>query len=78
VIVVVNMADRAYDSYTIGFPRPGLWTVRFNSDWRGYSEDFNSHPSLDTTAESGERDGVPFHGSLGLGRYSAVMLSQER
>ncbi|HJR78067.1 MAG TPA: alpha-amylase family glycosyl hydrolase [Nitrospiraceae bacterium] len=78
VVVVVNMADRAYDAYTIGFPRSGLWTVRFNSDWRGYSEDFNNQPSLDTMAEPGERDGLPSHGSLGLGRYSAVILSQER
>ena len=78
VVIVANMAHRAYDSYTIGFPQSGLWRVRFNSDWRGYSEDFGNHPSMDTMAEPGERDGMPYHGSLGLGRYSAVILSKDR
>ena len=77
VLVVANFANRAYDSYTIGFPRPGLWRVRFNSDWNGYSPDFGNGFSYDTVAEGGPRDGLPFSGNVGVGPYSAVILSLE-
>lgn len=76
VVVVVNMTNRAYDSYIIGLPRPGMWRVRFNSDWNGYSADFDNHASFDTEAQEGRTHGLPCHGTVGLGRYSAVILSQ--
>jgi 1,4-alpha-glucan branching enzyme len=75
VIVVLNFKNTAYTSYTIGLPRPGTWYLRFNSDWSGYAPDFG-HPSYDATAESGGRDGLPCSGNVGLGPYSAVVLSQ--
>lgn len=76
VIVVVNLANQSYDSYSIGFPRDGLWKVRFNSDWNGYSSDFSNQLSYDTTARQPGRDGMPFSGNVGIGIYTAVILSQ--
>ncbi len=76
VIVLINMSDRRFDDYQIGFPRAGRWKVRFNSDWNGYSNDFSNTPSLDTEAYAGGEDGLPAHGSLAIGPYSAVILSQ--
>jgi 1,4-alpha-glucan branching enzyme len=76
VIVVVNMANRAYGSYSIGFPRDGLWKVRFNSDWNGYSPDFGNTLSYDTAAGQPGRDSMPFGGNVGIGPYSAIILSQ--
>jgi 1,4-alpha-glucan branching enzyme len=49
-----------------------------HSDWDGYSDDFGNHSSMDTMAGPGERDGLQYHGCLGLGRYSAVILSRDR
>jgi 1,4-alpha-glucan branching enzyme len=77
VIVVVNLANRSYASYRIGFPRSGAWRVRFNSDWNGYSQDFGNHPSHDTVAEVGGIDGLPFSAKVALGPYTAVILSQD-
>ena len=77
VIVVVNLANQSYDSYSIGFPRDGLWKVRFNSDWNGYSSDFTNHPSYDTAAAQPGRDGMPYSGNVGIGPYTAVILSQD-
>ena len=77
VIVVLNLANRAYDSYAIGFPRPGLWRVRFNSDWSGYSPDFASHPGYHATAEPGGYDGLDFLGEIGIGPYTALILTQD-
>lgn len=77
VIVVLNMANRSYDKYRIGFPRPGVWRVRFNSDWIGYNPGFSNHPSNDTVVKEGKRDGMPGKGDIGIGPYSAVILSQD-
>ncbi|WP_204901779.1 alpha-amylase family glycosyl hydrolase [Prosthecochloris marina] len=77
VVVVVNMSNRSYPVYTIGFPRSGKWRVRFNSDWSGYSSDYSSHPGYDTEAYPGMKDGLRFHGAIGIGAYSALILSQD-
>lgn len=77
VVVVLNMANRAYDSYAIGFPWEGVWKVRFNSDWNGYSPDFGNHQSNDTVARAGGRDGMPHSGNVGIGPYTVIILSQD-
>ncbi|MFN6495875.1 MAG: alpha-amylase family glycosyl hydrolase [Nostoc sp. DedQUE01] len=79
VIVIVNMGDRSYDSYSLGFPRGGTWWVRFNSDWNGYSPDFGNHPGYDTFAQRSnpnDPDGMPFRANVGIGPYSVLILSQ--
>ncbi len=76
VVIVANFGNRGYDSYRIGFPRSGRWNVRFNSDWSGYSPDFSNWHSYDTTADAGSADGMPCHGNVGIGPYTAVILSQ--
>lgn len=77
VVVVANFADRGYERYSIGFPRPGLWRVRFNSDWQGYSEDFGNHLGYDTHTHDIGRDGMPCAADIGLGPYSVLILSQD-
>ncbi len=41
------------DGYIIGFPAAGTWKLRFNSDWQGYSDDFQGHPSTDVGSRTG-------------------------
>jgi 1,4-alpha-glucan branching enzyme len=77
VVVVLNFANRSYASYTIGFPRGGLWKVRFNSDWNGYSGDFGNIAGYDATASPPGADGLPCQGNTGIGSYSAAILSQD-
>lgn len=77
VVVVANMANQAYNSYTIGFPQVGSWRVRFNSDWRGYDPSFGDHFSYDTVAYWGEHDDLPAHGSVSFGPYTVIILSQD-
>ena len=47
VVVIANFANRGYYSYSVGLPRAGLWRVRFNGDWRGYSSAFTNFASYD-------------------------------
>jgi 1,4-alpha-glucan branching enzyme len=76
VIVVANFLDAAQEGYVLGFPSPGTWTLRFNSDWQGYSEAFAGHPSGDVEAEPGDYDGMPCHGAVSLAGYSVLIYSQ--
>jgi 1,4-alpha-glucan branching enzyme len=75
VVVVVNLSSRTFGSYAIGFPRGGRWELRFNSNWTGYDETF-SDCGYSTTATPEGRHGMPFQGNVGLGPYSAMILSQ--
>jgi 1,4-alpha-glucan branching enzyme len=78
VVVVANLADRSYDAYRIGLPRAGVWRVRFNGDWNGYSGAFTNHPSGDLAAGPGAaRDGMPCGGDVSIGPYAAIVLSQD-
>ena len=76
VVVIANFSNTAFDNYTIGLPQAGAWYVRFNSDWSGYDSTFGDHPAWDFTAQAGAYDGMPYNGTLSLGPYTAVILSQ--
>jgi 1,4-alpha-glucan branching enzyme len=77
VIVIANFANRAYESYRVGLPRAGVWRVRFNSDWSGYSPVFTNQPGFDLETSGDGADAMPCGGSIGLGPYTAVILSQD-
>ena len=76
-VVVVNLADRAYDGYVVGVPRAGTWRVRLNTDWTGYDADFGGQQSFDAVTADEQRDGMPCAVSIGIGAYAAVVLSQD-
>ena len=77
VVVVLNFSIQTFSNYTIGFPRNGLWRVRLNSDWNSYDASFGNSPSYDTSADGGSYDSMPFSGNIGVGPYSAVILTQD-
>ncbi len=77
VVVVLNFANRGYSSYTIGLPRGGRWRVRFNSDWVGYDPSFGNWPAYETETGYGAGDGLPAVADIGIGPYTALILSQD-
>lgn len=76
VIVIMNFANRSYNSYQLGFPKPGAWFVRFNSDWQGYSPDFSNWNGYHPVADWGQLHNLPCHANIGIGPYSTLILSQ--
>jgi 1,4-alpha-glucan branching enzyme len=76
VIVVANFSNTAFNNYTIGLPQAGTWRVRFNSDWVGYDSAFGNHPAWDFTGYQGSYDGMPCNGTLTIGPYTVLVLSQ--
>jgi 1,4-alpha-glucan branching enzyme len=70
VIVVVNLANRMQKDYFLNFPRKGVWRVRFNSDWKGYSPEFKDTKISEVNVEN---DGAP----VTVGPYSVLIFSQD-
>jgi 1,4-alpha-glucan branching enzyme len=77
VIVLANFSANAFPDYHVGVPRPGRWRVRFNSDWDGYDPEFETIDSLDSDSTPEVHDGMDQRIAIGLGPYSAVILSQD-
>ena len=76
VVVVANFFHQPQAPYILGFPAKGQWSLRFNSDWHGYSEIFAGQQSQDTEAVPGDRDGLPFQGTVSIAPYSVLIYSQ--
>lgn len=76
VVVVANFSATTKTSYRVGMPRWGMWRVRFNSDWNGYSADFANTLSVDTDANGPAWDGMNQSANVTVGAYSVVILSQ--
>ena len=77
VVILFNFSNRGYANYQLGFPRGGMWRVRFNSDAGVYDAFFGNWSSYDTLADNSSMDEMPFRASIGVGPYSAVILSQD-
>jgi 1,4-alpha-glucan branching enzyme len=78
VVVALNLANEAKKGCEVGFPLPGEWVVRFNSDWKGYSEDFDDIGGSRVAADPEPLDGFPCRGLIDLAPYSGLILSQDR
>ena len=89
VVVVVNLSHLAHENYKLGFPSPGTWRLRLNSDWNGYSRGFGNQACSDVVAgtepcdepknpNAAERDGFPAAGTISIGPYSVLVFSQDK
>jgi 1,4-alpha-glucan branching enzyme len=70
-LVVINFNNHKHEEYRVAFPHGGLWQVRFNSAWNGYSADFKDMPQDSVVA--GDDGG----GSIKLAPYSVLIFSQD-
>jgi 1,4-alpha-glucan branching enzyme len=76
-VVVANLTSQPWSDYWIGLPAPGLWKVRFNSDWEGYDGEFANTYTPDVTGIPEGQDNQPAKGAVTIGPYSVVVLSQD-
>lgn len=70
VVVIVNFGNVLHQEYELNMPRNGIWKVRFNSSWKGYSRDFKGIEVQDVLVESGAA-------LLVLPPSSIIILSQD-
>ncbi len=78
VMIVANFSAQPFGCYRIGFPHPGTWKLRLNSDAKVYSPDYQDFPSFDIEAHEGPYDGYPYHGEIAVAPYSFLIFSQEK
>jgi 1,4-alpha-glucan branching enzyme len=76
VVIVANFSAAAFARYDVGLPRAGAWHVRFSSNDTKYSPDFPGTTTADIATSATARDGFAQMGSLPLGPYQAIILSQ--
>ena len=78
MVVVVNFANRGYDRYTHrlapGGPLAGAVQQRLGRLQRTTSA---TTPVSTPMADDEPRDGMPHSGDVGIGRYTAIILSQD-
>jgi 1,4-alpha-glucan branching enzyme len=88
VVVVVNLSHQPRGDYRLGFPAPGNWKVRFNSDSETYGKSFANTISNEVVAasiatggiepsSSSQRDGFAFEATVQIGPYSVLIFSQD-
>jgi 1,4-alpha-glucan branching enzyme len=80
VIVVAHFSRQGFDEYRIGVPVGGLWRVRLNTDWEGYSPEFGDipYPVTDIQSEPVAADGWAESIRFSLAPYSLLILSQDK
>ncbi len=78
VVVVMNFSSREFHNYRIGLPASGVWKLRLNSDWAGYSPEYKNLHSCDMNASSPDCDGYPNHGEFSIAPYSFLIFSQDK
>lgn len=76
VVVLCNFSNTTWTGYRIGLPRPGTWKVRFNSDWNGYSPDYQNTASGSVNSQAVPYDGMAQSGVFTIGPYTALIYSQ--
>ena len=76
VVVIVNLMREPRMDYVLGFPAPGTWHVRFNSDSTKYDPAFTNQGVTQVQVRATPRDNQPGTGQLHLGPYSVLILSQ--
>jgi 1,4-alpha-glucan branching enzyme len=78
VIVIVNLSAEKKETYRVGFPAGGVWKLRLNSAWRGYSHSFSNHPSGDVDAAPTAYDGFEHSADISIAPYTLLIYSQDR
>jgi 1,4-alpha-glucan branching enzyme len=76
-MVVLNFANRSIEDYALGFPREGLWNLRFDSHAAVYADDYTDQVSADVEAAGEGAQGLPASGLVSVAPYSALIYSQD-
>ena len=71
VIVIANFNNLALSTYQLHLPKPGTWSLRFNSTWKGYSPEFPEVPIHEIVTDE--------HGmaTIQLSPYCVYIASQQ-
>lgn len=69
-VVIANFSDESFLHYQLSLPREGAWHVRFNSTWKGYSDELPDTSIDVVTTATNNTVTIP------VAPYSVYILSQ--
>jgi 1,4-alpha-glucan branching enzyme len=72
VIIIVNLMRQARLNYRLGFPSPGTWVVRFNSDSARYDAHYIGQGGGEVQVQATPLDEQPGSGHVNIGPYSVT------
>jgi 1,4-alpha-glucan branching enzyme len=78
VVAIFKFSEFALEDYRIGFPRGGLWLLRFNGDAKVYGDAFDGTQLSELQAEPIPSNGMPYSAVINIGAYSCLIFSQDR
>lgn len=76
VLIVFNMTPNYYEHYDVGTVHDGEWEEIFNSDKDVYGG-YNQYNGLPVRAYPGGPENRPYHVSIKLGSFAALMLKRK-
>ena len=71
VVVIVNFGEKHFAEYDLTLPHKGIWQVRFNSSWHGYSDDFKDVKVQVIQADATGKITIP------MAKRSVIIISQD-
>ncbi len=81
VVVIANLNSTDLSSnYRVGLPCAGVWRVVFNGDSTAYDSNFGGVGPAEGstfTAQSAAWDGYKYSTTLGIGKFSAIILARD-
>jgi 1,4-alpha-glucan branching enzyme len=77
VVVIANFSVEAQENYALGFPSGGIWSLRFNSDWHGYSELFQGALSQDISTIDQGLDDLACQAVISIAPYTVLIYSKK-
>ncbi|MCF7975569.1 MAG: alpha amylase C-terminal domain-containing protein [Phycisphaerae bacterium] len=75
-VIIVNLKRQEKLDYALGFPTAGPWVVRFNSDSTRYDAHYTNQGVTQVMVQDTPLDNQPGSGTVHLGPYSVLILSQ--
>jgi 1,4-alpha-glucan branching enzyme len=70
VVIIANFSNQSLKDYHVAFPDDGNWRLRLNSDWDGYSDQFDSSEIGDVVVSDGRT-------RISIAPYSVLVFSQD-
>ena len=70
VLVIINFSNQSLKDYEVAFPGDGVWRLRLNTDWDGYSDQFDNLGIGDVTVRDGRTN-------VKIAPYSVLVFSQD-
>ncbi|GIZ10139.1 alpha-amylase family glycosyl hydrolase [Flavobacterium sp. UMI-01] len=74
-IILINLSNISYENYSFGIPYQNQYQLVFNSDWKGYDEEFTEMKVNSIIIENVNYDNEPHKATTNLPAYTALILT---